>query len=394
MSRPRPEPLAILCRMSASRLSEPPARSRIETEVLRLRALLEKGELTEALEGAQSLLQEVPENRDVWYLIAVSSAVSEAHSRGPRDARPIRAAASRVQSALPGTRPLLRRAARGGTRDRGFPASGQHQPGASGELEFAAYPLTTSPARKRESEKAAAHVATLSNLPPEIVTANSMFADGEVYAAEQIVRRYLLKHGDHVEGMRLLARIGMKLEVLDDAELLLERALMLAPDYQAMRYDYALTLLQRHKHVQAVAELEKLLAADPGQPRLQDHLRDGLRRRRQDRGSRRALSGDSRRDAAAADIHLSMAHALKTLGQTRRRGAELPRRLRGPPELRRRLLEPGQPQDLSILGPGARAHARTGGLSLDRERGSLSSVFRPRQGARGSRRVRGVVRLL
>ena len=63
--------------------------------------------------------------------------------------------------------------------------------------------------------------------------------------------------------MRLLAKIGMKLDVLDDAELLLESALTLRPDYHAARYDYVLTLLQRHKHVQALEEIERLLKMDP-----------------------------------------------------------------------------------------------------------------------------------
>ncbi len=101
-------------------------------------------------------------------------------------------------------------------------------------------------------------------LPPEVVTATSLFADGEISPAERSIRDFLLKHGDHVEGMRLLAKIGMKLDVLDDAELLLESALMLAPDYHAARYDYVLTLLQRHKHAQALEEIDKLLKIDPG----------------------------------------------------------------------------------------------------------------------------------
>src|SRR5260370_16286675 len=64
--------------------------------------------------------------------------------------------------------------------------------------------------------------------------------------------------------MRRLAGIGVQQEVLDDAEILLEAVLTLAPDYQAARYDYAMALLRRHKHVQAIAELEKLLQIDPG----------------------------------------------------------------------------------------------------------------------------------
>jgi len=78
------------------------------------------------------------------------------------------------------------------------------------------------------------------------------------------VRQYLLAHGDHIEGMRLLAKIGMQLEVADDAELLLENVVRLAPEHRAARYEYALVLLQRHKHRRARDELEALLQVDPG----------------------------------------------------------------------------------------------------------------------------------
>ena len=50
-----------------------PARpSRIEAEVLRARSLLEQRQFAAALSAAQALLAEVPENRDVLYLAAVS----------------------------------------------------------------------------------------------------------------------------------------------------------------------------------------------------------------------------------------------------------------------------------------------------------------------------------
>ena len=65
-------------------------------------------------------------------------------------------------------------------------------------------------------------------LPPPITQAGSMFSDGELTPAESIIRPYLLQHGDHVEAMRLLARIGIQRDVLDDAERLLESVLKLA----------------------------------------------------------------------------------------------------------------------------------------------------------------------
>src|SRR5438067_7680595 len=46
--------------------------SRIEAEVLRIRGLAEKREFARALADAGRLLEEVPENRDVLYLVAVS----------------------------------------------------------------------------------------------------------------------------------------------------------------------------------------------------------------------------------------------------------------------------------------------------------------------------------
>src|SRR5271155_1126270 len=60
--------------LPAESLANPASRigSRIETEILRLRGLMEKGQFAAALTAAAALLEEVPENRDVWYIIAVS----------------------------------------------------------------------------------------------------------------------------------------------------------------------------------------------------------------------------------------------------------------------------------------------------------------------------------
>ena len=67
------------------------------------------------------------------------------------------------------------------------------------------------------------------------MSATALFMDGDLEAAEPMVRAYLLQHGDHVEAMRLLARIGMARKVFEDAELLLSAVLELAPDYHVAR---------------------------------------------------------------------------------------------------------------------------------------------------------------
>jgi tetratricopeptide (TPR) repeat protein len=288
--------------------------SRVETELLRLRALLENGQLTSALEDARRLLEEVPENRDVWYVIAVSQRYLQ---RIPEAL----ATLARLEKIHPEYSRLF--------QERGHCYVALREPEPA--IEAFLHAVTINPAlpaswnalrilygiigRKADAQTAAAHVATLSKLPPEIVDATSRFSDGEVYPAERIVRDFLLKHGDHVEAMRLLARIGMKLEIYDDAELLLESALMLAPDYNAMRYDYALTLLQRHKHTQALKEIERLLQGDPSNRAYritQGTALIGVGKNEEAIERYRSILAETPK---AADIHLSIAHALKTLGR-------------------------------------------------------------------------------
>jgi tetratricopeptide (TPR) repeat protein len=108
----------------------------------------------------------------------------------------------------------------------------------------------------------------------------------------------------------------MQLDVIDDAELLLENVVARRPDYHAARYEYALALLRRHKHVQAREQMEKLLAVDP-------------HNRAYRTTHATVCTGFGDYDLALplyreileempedAELHLSIAHALKTLGRT------------------------------------------------------------------------------
>ncbi|MGB6604380.1 MAG: sulfotransferase [Steroidobacteraceae bacterium] len=162
---------------------------------------------------------------------------------------------------------------------------------------------------------AAAHLATLAALPPEVVTATALFSDGELGPAEELVRRFLVAHGHHVEAMRLLARIGIARGAFDDAQLLLEAVLDLAPGYHAARLDYARLLLERHRHTEAQAQAVRLLAADPGSRdyrAVQALSCVGLGQHEQAIGIYQGLLPGA---AQPAELHLSIGHAHKTLGR-------------------------------------------------------------------------------
>src|SRR2546429_2614312 len=115
--------------------------------------------------------------------------------------------------------------------------------------------------------------------------------------------------------MRLLARIGLERDVLDDAQLLLEAVLDLTPDYHAARFEYAQVLSKRHMHQQAREQTEKLLAVDRANRNYRTlHAMTCLGLGLHERAIelyRELLAGATQ----PADLHLSIAHSLKTLGR-------------------------------------------------------------------------------
>ena len=177
---------------------------------------------------------------------------------------------------------------------------------------------------------AATHVATLEKLPLEVVKATSLFSDGDLEEAEAIIRAFLLANGDHPEGMRLLAKIGLASGVYDDAELLLSGVLAMVPDHRAAQFEYTQALAYRQKFTQAEQVLAPLLAQDWANRDyrvLASTIAVGLGRHDEAIAYYRAmLQGvdatppdtdalkEAARAAELADLNLWLGHALKTIG--------------------------------------------------------------------------------
>src|ERR1700730_3479489 len=234
--------------------------SAVELEVRRIRQLVAERRFAELLRAADALVLTVPENRDVLYLRALAQRrlgdipAALATLAGLEHLQPrfslLYQERGHCYVVLKQASEAIDAFVRGVRINPALPASWSMLEGLyrmSGQAENAA--------------TAAAHVATLKELPPEVVTATALFSDGELAEAEQIIRAFLITHGHHVEAMRLLARIGIERDVLDDAQLLLEAVLDLAPDYHAARLEYAQVLIKRHMYQPAQEQAEKLLAA-------------------------------------------------------------------------------------------------------------------------------------
>jgi tetratricopeptide (TPR) repeat protein len=294
------------------------ATSTVESEVARFRALVKERRFAEGVAAASALLCQVPENRDVLYLLALGqrqltrtadalATLDQLERFHPGYSR-LYQERGHCYVAMKDAPQAIQAFLRAVTINPALPASW-------GMLEG----LYRMCGEADDAGRAAAHVAKLKTLPQEVITATGLFSDGDLAAAEKMIRAFLLAHGDHIEAMRLLARIGAALEVFDDAELLLAAVLQRFPDYSAARYDYASVLLGRHKHSQALVELDKLLRLDPPNRQyrtLHATAAVGLG----DHARAITLYEDLLRDAPprspdAAELHLSMAHSLKTLGR-------------------------------------------------------------------------------
>jgi tetratricopeptide (TPR) repeat protein len=165
-----------------------------------------------------------------------------------------------------------------------------------------------------EAAEAARCLARLASLPPEIVRASDLLNEGDVLAAEQLARKYLQTHGNQVDGMRVLAQIAIKLDVLDDAELLLENVVRLAPDYHDARYEYAAVLSKRRRHLASLHQAQTLLAVEPDNRNyrmLYAQACDGLGEYDEALRVYRQLAAQSPDDA---ELRLAIAHALRTAG--------------------------------------------------------------------------------
>ncbi|MAX00285.1 MAG: hypothetical protein CMN72_11715 [Sphingomonas sp.] len=129
-------------------------------------------------------------------------------------------------------------------------------------------------AKRRPAEAAAARAQAdrLAALPRELLAVTNMIHEGRVLKAESLCRAFLKANPHHVEAMRLLADIGSRLGVMEDADFLLESAVGFAPDNIQLRLDWIQVLRKRQKFAEALREAEALYARDPENPLFQSQL--------------------------------------------------------------------------------------------------------------------------
>ncbi|MEW6996107.1 sulfotransferase [Colwelliaceae bacterium BS250] len=117
--------------------------------------------------------------------------------------------------------------------------------------------------QQQNIQKAANQLAKLKKLPPALLAVTELMHEGKLLKAEHVCRHFLQNNKRHVDGMCLLAEIGIELKIYDDAEFLLASALELEPNHIHARSQYLNLLNRLGKYKAAAQQVDILLIEQP-----------------------------------------------------------------------------------------------------------------------------------
>lgn len=175
-------------------------------------------------------------------------------------------------------------------------------------------------ALRRQGETEAAEAAYLRSVKasvgdPALIDAATALTENRIAHAEQALRAILRARPTDVAAIRMLAETGMRLGRYEDAENLLARCVELAPGFTAARHNYATVLYRHNKPVEAIAELDRLLADDADNPAYLNLKAAALGRIGEYEGAIEHYGRVLRRHAGHPKTWMSYGHALKTVGR-------------------------------------------------------------------------------
>ena len=166
-----------------------------------------------------------------------------------------------------------------------------------------------------QANQARHQLQRLQALPKPLIAVTDLLSQRKLVKAETLCRQFLQKVPRHVEAMRLLADIGVRLGAMDDAEFLLESAVLFEPDNQQVRIDYVQVLRKRQKFANALGQAKLLLDSAQDNPQFQSLYAIELMQTGDYTGALDYFDRVLARLPGDAITLTSRGHALKTSGQ-------------------------------------------------------------------------------
>jgi len=286
---------------------------KIEMKLEQAKSLLESSRLVEAEKKTEEILKEFPENAEALYVMAVCQRylnrledalktlgklkkIRPGYGRGFQEEGHVCMKAGYITQALYAYRYAVR-------LNNSLIAS------------WASLTKILSTKGKTQEAKITQHEYNkLKALPAELLGVRNMIAEGNHYKAERLCRKFLMQNKKNVEGMRLLASLGVAADVLDDAEFLLEKALEYEPHNNFARKDYMEVLYRRQKYQQSLEQAKILKEKEPHNIKYQIAYANQAVAVGNYKVALKIYEKANKIQPKDAELQLVHGHALKTIG--------------------------------------------------------------------------------
>jgi tetratricopeptide (TPR) repeat protein len=286
----------------------------IEARVAKARSAVQSGDLNAAIALAQEVLDAAPTDQDALYTLAVAYRLGRQLAQALATISDLIAAFPTYGRAYQERGHALRDAGRIEEALAAYQAAVTHNNALLASWRMLNM-LNTKAGHAEAARFAQAQCAYLDSLPPELQSVASLIQEGRLLKAETLCRSFLQTHKHHPEGMRLLAELGVKFNSFDEAEFLLESCVVLEPENTNAHYDYVNILHKRQKFAAALQQATVLRQKMPHKPQFELlYANENLAVGNFDEALaiyRQQLTATPHN----ASLHLSLGHALKTVGQ-------------------------------------------------------------------------------
>lgn len=155
----------------------------------------------------------------------------------------------------------------------------------------------------------------LEALPPVLRGVIDLVHEGSLLKAERLCREFLQSNKHHIEAMRLLADIGIRLRIYDDAEFLLESCVELAPDNIRARGDYIKILNRKGKFETAYEQARLLDEQQPHNPAWKLGMASALMGLGRVDEAISIYEDNLQHTANKPGVHVMLGHAYKAMGE-------------------------------------------------------------------------------
>ncbi|MFC0590234.1 sulfotransferase [Novosphingobium aquiterrae] len=158
-------------------------------------------------------------------------------------------------------------------------------------------------------------LSRLGQYHPRLIAAAMAMNDNDLPKAEPLLRAHLKEDPFDVAAIRLFAELAGRIGRNKDAETLLRRALELSPAFTAARANLALVLYRQNRPLEAIAELDQVIAEEPDNAGVGNLKAASLSRLGDFDDALGVYAEVLKRVPNQPRVWMSYGHVLKTVGQ-------------------------------------------------------------------------------